>query len=389
VSAKILFVDDEPRVLDAIRRLLHGRFDVTLATGAVEALPLLRTNEPFAVIVADMRMPGTNGVEFLDQARQIAPESIRMMLTGNADQQTAVDAVNRGQVFRFLTKPCQPDLLVSALDNAVRQYELQTAERDLLERTLRGSVKALTDVLAVARPDAFGRVDRLRARVREMVATLRGEMTWTLDTAVILSQIGCISVAPDLLDRVARGEVLDADEEAAFSRHVSVGAELIAAIPRLDEVANIVKYQDRNYDGSGPPNGDACAGEAIPLGARLLHAAIAYDRLRSGGWSHRDAVAELRRRRGQIDPALVAVIPDERVAADETTIARVDVDKILVGMTIEEDVRADQGPLLVCRGQEVTPVLRERLQALQRAGTIPKALLVRGVERKSPQAQRA
>jgi response regulator RpfG family c-di-GMP phosphodiesterase len=334
-------------------------------------------------------MPGTNGVEFLDQARQIAPESIRMMLTGNADQQTAVDAVNRGQVFRFLTKPCQPDLLVSALDNAVRQYELQTAERDLLERTLRGSVKALTDVLAVARPDAFGRVDRLRARVREMVATLRGEMTWTLDTAVILSQIGCISVAPDLLDRVARGEVLDADEEAAFSRHVSVGAELIAAIPRLDEVANIVKYQDRNYDGSGPPNGDACAGEAIPLGARLLHAAIAYDRLRSGGWSHRDAVAELRRRRGQIDPALVAVIPDERVAADETTIARVDVDKILVGMTIEEDVRADQGPLLVCRGQEVTPVLRERLQALQRAGTIPKALLVRGVERKSPQAQRA
>jgi response regulator RpfG family c-di-GMP phosphodiesterase len=312
-----------------------------------------------------------------------------MMLTGNADQQTAVDAVNRGRVFRFLTKPCQPDLLVSALDNAVRQYELQTAERELLERTLRGSVKALTDVLAVARPDAFGRVDRLRTRVRQMVAALRGEMTWTLDTAVILSQIGCISVAPELLDRVVRGEVLEPREEAAFSRHVAVGAELVAAIPRLDEVAAIIKYQHRYFDGSGPPDGDTCAGEAIPLGARLLHAAIAYDRLRSGGWAHRDAIAELRRRRGQLDPALIGVIPDEGVVSDESTVARVDVDKIVVGMVIEEDVRADQGPLLVCRGQEVTAVLRERLQALQRAGTVPKALLVRGLERKTPQVQRA
>jgi response regulator RpfG family c-di-GMP phosphodiesterase len=379
MMARVLLVDDEPRVLDAIRRLLRGKFDVQTAGSADEGLVVLNREGPFAVIVSDMRMPGTNGVEFLDRARQCAPDSVRVMLTGNADQQTAVQAVNRGQVFRFLTKPCEPSLLLETLATGVRYHQLQTAERELLERTLRGSVKALADILAIARPDAFGRVARLRERIHVMTRALGVEVTWELDTAVLLSQSGCVSVAPELLDRISRGEPLSAEDETAFAGHAALGADLVAAIPRLDAVANIVRHQLCRFDGAG---GSGPVGAAIPLGARLIHALTVYDRLRAKGMSHRDAKSELRDRRGLLDPQVVEVLPEESSSTTGATIvARMDVERIAVGMTIEEDVRAGQGSLLVCRGQEVTAVLLERLRALRRSGTVSGALLVRTGER--------
>jgi response regulator RpfG family c-di-GMP phosphodiesterase len=339
---------------------------------------VLQTEGPFAVIASDKRMPRTHGVEFLDRARQCAPDSVRVMLTGNADQQTAVQAVNRGQVFRFLTKPCDPSVLLETLSTGVRYHELQTAERELRERTLRGSVNALADILASARPDAFGRVARLRERIHVMTRALGVEVTWELDTAVLLSQAGCVSVAPELLDRIARGEPLSAEEEAAFAGHAALGADLVAAIPRLDAVAKIVRYQLCRFDGAG---GAGPVGAAIPLGARLIHALTAYDRLRAKGMSHRDAKSELRDRRGLLDPQVVEALPEEGSSTGATIVARMDVERIAVGMIIEEDVRAGQGALLVCRGQEVTAVLIERLRALRRSGTVSGAFLVRTVER--------
>ncbi|MDH3748454.1 MAG: response regulator [Gammaproteobacteria bacterium] len=108
MSNKILFVDDEPNVLQSIRRSLRKQFDLDTAEGGEEALRMLKANGTYAVIVSDMRMPGMNGVELLSQARKDSPDTVRMMLTGNADQQTAVDAVNHGDIFRFLNKPCEP-----------------------------------------------------------------------------------------------------------------------------------------------------------------------------------------------------------------------------------------------------------------------------------------
>lgn len=374
MTSRVLLVDDEPRVLDAIRRLLRGKFDVQTAGSADEGLVVLHNEGPFAVVVSDMRMPGTNGVEFLDRVRQAAPDSVRVMLTGNADQQTAIQAVNRGQVFRFLTKPCEANVLLDTLALGVRHHELQKTERELLERTLRGSVKALADVLASARPDAFGRVDRLRERVHAMARSLGVEVTWVIDTAVLLSQVGCVGVAPDLLERIGGGQPLSAEDEAAFASHADLGANVVAAIPRLEEVAEIVRHQLRRFDGAGSVGP---VGTAIPLAARLIHAITVYDRLRARGLSHRDAQSELRGRRGLLDPQVVDVLPEEAGSTSPALIARVDVERIAIGMIIEEDVRAGQGALLICRGQEVSEVLLERLRALRRAGAVPSALLVR------------
>ena len=132
MNEKILCVDDEPNILEAYRRTLRKRFELDVACGGEEALQAIAQRGPYAVLVADMRMPGMNGVELLAKVRQIAPLTVRMMLTGNTDLQTAIDAVNQGHIFRFLTKPCSPEDFANALEAGLEQHRLLTAERQLL-----------------------------------------------------------------------------------------------------------------------------------------------------------------------------------------------------------------------------------------------------------------
>src|SRR6185369_9959485 len=129
MSKKILCVDDDPNILEGFQRNLRKRFSIDIALGGDPALALIAKQGPYAVIVADMQMPGMNGVEFLVKAREKTPQTVRIMLTGNADQQTAVEAVNQGHVFQFLNKPCPPEMLAGALENGLRQYQLITAEK--------------------------------------------------------------------------------------------------------------------------------------------------------------------------------------------------------------------------------------------------------------------
>ncbi len=375
MTSRVLFVDDEPRVLEAIRRLLRGRFEGSFAVSGPAALEALAAEGPFAVVVSDMQMPGMTGVDLLERVRQQAPDSIRMMLTGDADRTTAAQAVNRGQVFRFLTKPCDPDLLTEALTDAIKQHHLLTTERDLLERTVRGAIKAMTTALSIAQPEAFGSVDRLLRIVEDVVTASGGEMDWVLDTAVRLSPIGGVGVPRELLERATRGEPLSPPEATEYARHAEIGADLVADIPRLEPVAAVLRWQFKHFDGSGPP-ADGPSGKDIPLGARLLHVASAYDALRGAGWKHQDAVSELRSRRGVLDPDLLSLLPANEGERGDV-VSRIEVEKIAVGMAIDEDVRAGNGPLLLCRGQEVTPMLVERLRALRQAGAVSKTLLVR------------
>lgn len=105
LNNRILFVDDDPNILKGFQRNLRKDFTVSVAEGGQQALELIQSSEPFAVIVSDMQMPGMNGAEFLYAAKKISPDSVRMMLTGNADQQTAINAINKGDIFRFINKP--------------------------------------------------------------------------------------------------------------------------------------------------------------------------------------------------------------------------------------------------------------------------------------------
>lgn len=134
MKPKILLVDDELNVLIAYQRNLRSRFDLSIAESGEAGLAVINESGPFAVIVSDYNMPIMNGIEFLRNVKNLAPDSIRIMLTGQADLQSAINAVNEGNVFRFLTKPCSHELLLNSLESAVEQYRLVTVEKVLLEK---------------------------------------------------------------------------------------------------------------------------------------------------------------------------------------------------------------------------------------------------------------
>lgn len=133
VEDRILFVDDEQKVLDGFKRLLHDQFHIEVVPGGGQALAAIHLFGPYAVVISDMQMPGMNGAEFLAQVRQLAPNTVRMLLTGHKDINLAIEAVNEGRIFRYLTKPCEKKDLVNAIELGLLQYHANVEARDAVK----------------------------------------------------------------------------------------------------------------------------------------------------------------------------------------------------------------------------------------------------------------
>lgn len=359
---RILCVDDDSSVLSAMRRQLYRDFEVHVALGPDNGLKAVRDFGGYEIILSDLRMPIMDGLEFLRQVRDLSPETIRIMLTGHADVDVAIRAINDGAVFRFLTKPCSEEMLLASIQLGLRQYDLQHAERELLDQTLRGAVRMLTDVLSVANPTAFGRASRIGRLVRKLADQLRLEDTWKLDVAAMLSQIGCITVPEEILRRHYAGKELDVRELEIFRKHAGMAQELMEHIPRLEDIGAIIANQDKRFDGDGEPQ-NGLAGDAIPLGSRLLKLALDYDTLISGGLSADEALAKIiLRDRAWYDPALIFALK-QAVASDiDYETITIKVDDLKVGLIIAEDVYGNSGVLIIPKGQEINSSLLARLR---------------------------
>ena len=365
MTEKILCVDDDPSVLQAYQRGLRKQFHIDPAPGAEQALTAIDAQGPYAVVVSDMRMPGMNGIQLLSEVRQRAPNSVRIMLTGFADLQTAIEAVNEGNIFRFLTKPCPPEILAKALAAGIEQHRLVTAEKELLEKTLSGSIKVLTDVLSLTNPTAFGHASRVRRLVRTICDQLSVEKSWQFEIAAMLSQIGCVTVPQNTLEKLYHGRAPTSEEFQMLEAHPAVGRDLVANIPRLEEVAQIIAYQQKRFDGSGVPSGSV-SGKQIPLGSRILKVALDYDTLKWSGLTDVDVLVELRQRPGWYDPEILAVMEAIVGFEESFEVQKVAVKDLTTQMTLAEDVTTTEGALVVSKGQEVTPSLRQRLKNFAR-----------------------
>jgi len=361
MADKVLCVDDDANILAAYRRGLRKVFDLTTAESGMEGIEVLKKQGPFAVVISDMQMPGMDGITFLSQVKMFAPETTRIMLTGQGDLNVAMHAVNEGNIFRFLTKPCPPEELSKAIFAGMEQHNLIIAERILLERTLRGAVKVLSDVLGMVNPTAFGRASRVRRLIRQISAKMGKPLSWKLELATMLSQIGCVSVPEAILEKAFQGKSLLTDEMRMFKSHPLVGRDLIGRIPRLEEVASIIAYQEKHFDGKGIPR-DERIGAKIPFGSRLLKVALDYDILVTAGNSTLDAFGELENRTGVYDPEILKAL---RLVLDmelSYSLQKVPIDKMTTNMILAEDVRGVSGTLLIANGQEVTKSLLLRLR---------------------------
>jgi len=302
-----------------------------------------------------------------------------MMLTGYADLQTAIEAVNEGNIFRFLTKPCPPDKLAEAIQAGVRQYGLVTAERELLEKTLRGSIKVLTEILSLVNPEAFGRSSRIKRIALQIAERLGMTDIWKLETAAMLSQIGCVILPEHVLKKIYTGRQLSDEESQLYDMHPSVGHDLIENIPRMKDVAGMIAYQEKNFDGTGSPR-DAVKGEGIPLGARVLRVVVDFDVLESAGFSRREALLKLRKNAGRYDPQVFAAFEAVTGEKEGTRIVPLRLNELKSTMILAEDIRAAGGSLLVSKGQEITWPLIARLKNFSKTQQIKEP--VRVIEKK-------
>lgn len=361
MNRRVLLVDDDSNILQGYRRSLRGQFDVHVALGSEIALEMIEKEEqPYAVIVSDMRMPGMDGIEFLKKIMDIQPNTVRIMLSGNADQQAVIDSVNEGQVFRFLSKPCDQQTLVQTLELALSHYQLITAEQELLTQTLTGSMHVLTDILSIVNPSAFGRASRVRRLASEIAKRMKVRNVWECEIAAMLSMIGTIAVPDTILKKVETKNELDDDELEILCKHPLIGESLVGHIPRLRNTAKCIKYQNKNYDGSGFPEDDL-AGDDIPVGARILRVVLRYDALLEQGESPERAFAMIQDDESSFDLQVVSALEESIELQNRYVVKELLLRNLPDHCVLAQDVVTKDGMLLVHAGQEVNDSMKMRL----------------------------
>lgn len=312
---RILCVDDEPNILATLGRLFRKqRYRISTATSGAEGLRLLE-EEVFDLVISDMRMPEMDGAVFLEQVFQRYPDTVRILLTGYADITSTIQAVNRGQIYRYVSKPWDDQELLTTISQALDVKALQREKLRLealtarqneelraLNQSLEEKVQARTQELALANEKlkasfitsvkVFANLIELREsrlaghsrRVADLARKIANRMklppreAQDVFLAGLLHDIGKIGFADHLLTKAVTQ--MSGDDLGTYRKHPLKGEQSLMALEELRPAAKIIRAHHERFDGQGFPEG--LSGMRIPLGARILALANDYDGLQIG-----------------------------------------------------------------------------------------------------------
>lgn len=404
----LLAVDDEPNILAALRRLFRTTgWRFLTAERAEEALALL-AREPVDAVLSDMRMPGMDGVQLLEEVGRSWPRTARLLLTGQADLGATIAAINRGRLHRYITKPWNDDELLLTLRQVARGQQveaekaalerlthrqneelktlnaelearvgLRTAElaaaNDRLKRNYLTSIKAFTALIDLRGSAQFGHARQVADLTRRIAQAMTVEAVTAHDLpiAALLHDIGHIGLSDAVLARpVIR---LDRDELQRYRLHPVLGEQALLASDDLQGVAPLIRAHHERWDGQGFPDG--LRGAAIPLGARILAVADAFEDLRGGRIDgHALGILEARQvvqagRGSRFDPAVVDAFDQLFSAAPARparSTLRLGSSDLRAGLTLAQDFVSPEGVLLLSAGQKLTEDLIGRIRAFER-----------------------
>ncbi|MET1115765.1 MAG: HD domain-containing phosphohydrolase [Comamonas sp.] len=404
----LLAVDDEPNILAALRRVFRATGWRILTAGHAQAALALLATEPVDAVLSDMRMPDMNGVQLLERVSQSWPRTARLLLTGQADLASTIAAINRGQLHRYIAKPWNDDALVLTLRQVAQQQQLEAdkyalerltqqqndelkalnaglearvalrteelaAANGRLKRNYLTSIKAFTALIELRDSAQIGharQVADLARRIAQAMA-LDAEATHDLPIAALLHDIGHIGLSDALLARPLHR--LGGDELRRYRLHPVLGEQALLASDDMQGVATLIRSHHERWDGRGFPDG--LCGAAIPLGARILAVADAYEDLRSGridgqALSPPDARRALIAGSGsRFDPAVIEGFESLFSAAPPSPSAPslpLRTAELRDGQTLAEDFMSPEGVLLLSAGQRLNDDLIDRIRALER-----------------------
>jgi response regulator RpfG family c-di-GMP phosphodiesterase len=398
----ILFVDDEENVLRSLRRLfIDEDYEIYTALSGAEGLEVLKEKE-IAVVVSDQRMPKMSGPEFLEHAKQVSPESVRIVLTGHADITETIAAINKGGAYRYITKPWNGDEMISTVRGAAEKYRLvqenkyltelthrqneelkkwsseleldvqeQTIEltyknRDLLDlneklrRNFNGFVVTMSNLIELRDRTVANHSNNVAALSRKMAAGMKlGDAeVETIGIAAQLHDIGKIGVSDAVLMKDI--ESLAPFELREYQTHSIRGQAAIDSNAALREAGELVRHHHESFDGRGFPDG--IKGDLIPSGSRIIAVADKYDRLLAthGRNETLEKITALAGR--EFDPGacyLLTRIIGESAGSEKriggAVESEVHPEQLLAGMILSRDVRSGTGILLLPRGSRLTP----------------------------------
>lgn len=363
MTRRILFVDDEPNVLSGFKRLLHREYEFDTAIGGAAGLELLDQHD-YAVVVSDMRMPEMSGEEFLAKAFERQPDAVQMILSGQANLESTVAAVNDGNIFRFLVKPIDKGALTAALDRALRQYGLIEAEKELLQQTLSGAVAALTEVVTLVSPSVSRRTGHVVAVARHVAAANGLDDDWQMRLAAMLSGVGFAAIPTDIVDKAAAGQPLSADEQAMLGSHSDVTGRLLGPIPRLEGVAAIIRAQA----------GAVAAPDGLARQVEVLDIAVELANHLTKGLSIHAAIFEVEKAANH--PAHLVAALHTLPMVEGGTVSEVDLTDLRPGMVLRQDVKTRSGLMLASEGTVLTEWLRQRISNFNQSAGVDEPIRV-------------
>jgi response regulator RpfG family c-di-GMP phosphodiesterase len=404
----VLCVDDEPSIVSALRRLFRtSGYRVVTALSGAEALALLE-REPVDLVFSDMRMPGMDGAQLLEQVHTRWPNTARVLLTGYADMRSTIAAINSGQVYRYITKPWADEEILAtarqvferqalerekhrleALTQAQNQelaslnasLEQKVAERtrelsqlnQKLKKNYLTSIKVFSNLMELRGGQLMGHARRGADLARQTARAMGMPETEQQDVFVagLLHDIGFIGLSDNILALpVPR---LAEEDLSRYRKHPILGEQALLSLDDMHSVATLIRGHHERHDGKGFPDG--LAGAAIPLGARILAVADAFDDLQSGhlgsmGLSPAEARTLIARGRGnQFDPEVVDVFLQvvlQSAPVDEEPPVMTGTDGLRPGMVLARDLRSSEGVMLLATGHVLTAdlirLLRQRAQ---------------------------
>lgn len=410
----ILFVDDEKNILGSLSRVFRKEgYGILLAESGEIGLDMLRHSR-VAVVVSDQRMPGMGGVEFLKKAREASPDTVRMMLTGQADMADIAGAINEGGVYRYITKPWDDEEIKLVIRAAAERYSLlaenrllqqttmkQNAELYELNQTLEARVQDRTrmlresffafvalcaDIVELHDQLSGGRCKRVAVLSKGLGQTLglKGFELEALWAAALLHEIGLIGVPREVLEK-ADGELLES-ERALLRNNPALSQEIIGKIDTLRQVGLIVRSHMENFDGSGYPDG--LRGDEINYGSMILSICKEYDRLMHARKPYLkiDALAAIERGVGKrFHPDVMTAflkfisetkdggdkhLPGQNNTTDNPAGAKVNIHDIAPGMVLVKPLVSGSGRLLVAQGTVLTEALIEKVLNFHRLDPI-------------------
>ena len=303
--------------------------------------------------------------------KDIAPSVVRVMLTGYADQDIAMDAVNEGAIFRFLTKPCEPEKMLRVLLTAIEQHRLMHAEKELLEKTLTGSLRVLTEVLELTNPVAFAHARRIQNLAVSVARALGIENLWELETAAMLLQVGCVSVPEGVLKKHYCGDIMEVAEQEMVAHHTDLAQRLLRQIPRMETIGAIIGESGGSINDRRVAHRDRVA-----FLGNLLRTVTDYDLWVSRGLSHQEALERLQAKGDVYSETIVGALVELEDTRGHFEERELDLLQLSPGMIFADELRTEDGCLLVPKGLEVTEAVCHRLANFRKQSRVEERVRV-------------